>query len=356
MPAIGSVSRCRSLGWIQAVASYPPATGRHAEHVVDVAVGHQDADRLEPVLLDHAGDALGGLHAGVDDHALGAGSRRHDVAVGAPRTCGEAGDQHRSTLAVGEVTAPHRLRPESDHLTEVDYHAAVMSQGSVHEWGRVDEDGNVFVRTADGERPVGQYPAGTPDEALAFFTERFEALAFEVELLEQRIRSGVMSPEEALESVKTVSAQVTDANAVGDLASLTARLEALRPGDRGAARVPAGRAGAEDRRGQGGQGEAGRRGREDRRGQRLAGRRQPAAHPARRVEGAPPHRPRLRRRAVAPVLGRADVVHPAPQGALRRAEREARRRPRASRSGWSRRPSRSPTRPSGARPRAATAT
>ena len=66
-----------------------------------------------------------------------------------------------------------------------------------HEWGRVDEDGTVFVRTADGERPVGQYPEGTPEEALAFFTERFEALSFEVELLEQRIRSGVMSPEEA---------------------------------------------------------------------------------------------------------------------------------------------------------------
>jgi len=104
-----------------------------------------------------------------------------------------------------------------------------MSQGSVHEWGRVDGDGNVFVRTADGERAVGQYPAGTPEEALAFFTERFEALSFEVELLEQRIRSGVMSPEEALQSVKTVSAQVTDANAVGDLASLTTRLESLRP-------------------------------------------------------------------------------------------------------------------------------
>ena len=104
-----------------------------------------------------------------------------------------------------------------------------MSQGSVHEWGRVDEDGNVFVRTADGERSVGQYPAGTPAEALAFFTERFAALSFEVELLAQRIRSGVMSPEEALESVKTVSAQVVEANAVGDLASLAARLEELRP-------------------------------------------------------------------------------------------------------------------------------
>jgi hypothetical protein len=98
-----------------------------------------------------------------------------------------------------------------------------------HEWGRVDDDGTVYVRTADGERSVGQYPEGTPDEALAFFTERYAALSFEVELLERRVRSGVMSPEEAAASVRTVQAQVTDANAVGDLAALTARLEALAP-------------------------------------------------------------------------------------------------------------------------------
>jgi hypothetical protein len=113
-----------------------------------------------------------------------------------------------------------------------DYAARVVSEGSgqpEHEWGRVDADGNVYVKTADGERSVGQYPAGTPAEALAFFTERYAALSFEVDLLEQRIRSGVMSPEEALESVKTVSGQVLEANAVGDLAALSGRLEALRP-------------------------------------------------------------------------------------------------------------------------------
>ncbi|WP_166139513.1 DUF349 domain-containing protein [Nocardioides ochotonae] len=97
------------------------------------------------------------------------------------------------------------------------------------EWGRVDDDGTVYVRTADGERSVGQYPEGTPEEALAFFTERYAALAFEVELLEKRVQSGVLSPEEAVESVKTVRAQVTDANAVGDLAALGARLDALGP-------------------------------------------------------------------------------------------------------------------------------
>ncbi|MCW2845806.1 MAG: hypothetical protein JWN22_3722 [Nocardioides sp.] len=98
-----------------------------------------------------------------------------------------------------------------------------------HQWGRVDDDGTVYVKTADGERSVGQYPEGTPEEALKFFTERYAALAFEVELLEQRIKSGMLSPEEAVESVATVGTQVTEANAVGDLAALTARLEALTP-------------------------------------------------------------------------------------------------------------------------------
>ena len=95
------------------------------------------------------------------------------------------------------------------------------------EWGRVADDGTVFVRTADGERPVGQYPEGSPEEALKFYTDRYDALAFEVELLDQRIKSGVMSPEEAAESVKTVRGQVDDANAVGDLATLLTRLDSF---------------------------------------------------------------------------------------------------------------------------------
>ncbi len=97
------------------------------------------------------------------------------------------------------------------------------------EWGRVDDDGTVYVRTADGERSVGQYAAGSPEDALAFYTARYGALVAEVELLEQRVRAAKMSPEEAHESVKGVRAQVTDANAVGDLGALSARLDALGP-------------------------------------------------------------------------------------------------------------------------------
>lgn len=102
-----------------------------------------------------------------------------------------------------------------------------MSAQQESPWGRVAEDGTVFVRTADGERPVGQYPEGSPEEALKFFTDRFDALAFEVDLLEKRIKSGALSPDEAVESVKTVKAQVVDAHAVGDLDSLVGRLDGL---------------------------------------------------------------------------------------------------------------------------------
>ena len=98
-----------------------------------------------------------------------------------------------------------------------------------HEWGRVAEDGTVYVRTADGERPVGQYPEGSPEDALAFYTKRYDALALEVQLLEQRVNSGVLSPDEAAKAIQTVRTQVADAHAVGDLAALTGRLDALSP-------------------------------------------------------------------------------------------------------------------------------
>jgi hypothetical protein len=106
----------------------------------------------------------------------------------------------------------------------------VTAQGNErNDFGRVDADGTVYVRVGDQEHVVGQYPEGTPEEALAFFTKRFDALAFEVQLLEQRVRGGAMSPDEATESINRVSAQLVEPHAVGDLKALIARLDALKP-------------------------------------------------------------------------------------------------------------------------------
>lgn len=101
-----------------------------------------------------------------------------------------------------------------------------MTNNNQTPWGRVDETGTVYVRENDGERVVGQYPDGTPEEALAYFERKYVDLAGQVTLLEQRIKRG--SP--GIDVKKTVDALLTTvatANAVGDLASLRARLEAL---------------------------------------------------------------------------------------------------------------------------------
>jgi hypothetical protein len=94
-------------------------------------------------------------------------------------------------------------------------------------WGRVDADGTVYVRTADGERVIGSWAAGSPEEALAFFRRKFESLETEVALIEQRMTTTEIAPAQAQSTVKRLLAAVADANALGDLASLKTRLEVL---------------------------------------------------------------------------------------------------------------------------------
>jgi len=93
-------------------------------------------------------------------------------------------------------------------------------------WGRVDETGTVYVREETGERAVGQYPDGSPEEALAYFERKYVELAGQVTLLEQRTKRAA-SASDVSKAVKALSSTIATANAVGDLASLQRRLEAL---------------------------------------------------------------------------------------------------------------------------------
>lgn len=96
-------------------------------------------------------------------------------------------------------------------------------------FGRVDDDGTVYVIGSQGERRVGQVPDGDKAEALAFFVRRFEALETEVNLLSQRVASGSVSPDEANKAIAHLRSSIAEANAVGDLEGLLARLDALAP-------------------------------------------------------------------------------------------------------------------------------
>ena len=81
-----------------------------------------------------------------------------------------------------------------------------------HPWGRVDADGTVYVRTADGERVIGSWQAGSPEEAIAFFARKYEALETEVVLLEQRIATTDMAPAQASASVQRLLQHTADAH------------------------------------------------------------------------------------------------------------------------------------------------
>jgi hypothetical protein len=95
------------------------------------------------------------------------------------------------------------------------------------EWGRVAEDGTVFVKTTDGEREVGSWQAGTPEEGLAHFGRRYEVISTEVALLEQRLRSGAGDPQQVAQSAQRLKGTIPTAAAVGDLASLERRVDVL---------------------------------------------------------------------------------------------------------------------------------
>jgi hypothetical protein len=96
-----------------------------------------------------------------------------------------------------------------------------------HPWGRVADDGTVYVRTSEGERVVGIWQAGGPDEALAFFTRRYDSLATEVSLLERRISATDLGPGQAKATISRLHAAIDEAKAVGDLDGLKRRLDAL---------------------------------------------------------------------------------------------------------------------------------
>lgn len=96
-----------------------------------------------------------------------------------------------------------------------------------HPWGRIADDGTVYLRTADGERVIGSWQAGTAAEGLAYYTRKYDDLAAEVAVLEGRIAS----PSADVKTIRAAVARLTEtlptAQVLGDIAELAKRLEAV---------------------------------------------------------------------------------------------------------------------------------
>ncbi len=91
-------------------------------------------------------------------------------------------------------------------------------------FGRVDESGTVYVRTAEGEREVGSYPGATPEEALHYFARKFDELWASADLLHQRLATTDLSARDAQDGLTKLREHVAEAKVVGDLDALAAKI------------------------------------------------------------------------------------------------------------------------------------
>ncbi|MEY4136808.1 MAG: hypothetical protein RL205_936 [Actinomycetota bacterium] len=94
-------------------------------------------------------------------------------------------------------------------------------------FGRVTDDGSVYLLAPEGEVLVGQYAAGTPQEGLAFFQRKYDDMAVEITLITARLSEGKASAEQAGTVLARVREQLAARSFVGDVATLQASCDAL---------------------------------------------------------------------------------------------------------------------------------
>ncbi|MBK6763758.1 MAG: DUF349 domain-containing protein [Micrococcales bacterium] len=95
-------------------------------------------------------------------------------------------------------------------------------------FGRVGEDGTVYLRLPDGtEREVGQYAAGTPEEALHYYAARYNDLSQSLELTATRLADNKCSPRDAQAVAGKARHALEEPAFVGDIALLMARIGQL---------------------------------------------------------------------------------------------------------------------------------
>jgi hypothetical protein len=94
-------------------------------------------------------------------------------------------------------------------------------------WGRIADDGTVYVRDGDGEREIGSWHAGSAEEGLAFYQRKYDDLAAEVKLLEGRIARPGSDVKAIAASARKLAESLPTATVIGDLAALAHRLEGV---------------------------------------------------------------------------------------------------------------------------------
>jgi hypothetical protein len=103
----------------------------------------------------------------------------------------------------------------------------VPPRSNPHQFGRVDDDGTVWLVTAAGERVIGSWQAGDPEAAFAHFGRRFDDLSTEVTLMEERLASGTADARKVKANAAALADTLPTVCVLGDVDALAARLSSL---------------------------------------------------------------------------------------------------------------------------------
>ncbi len=96
-----------------------------------------------------------------------------------------------------------------------------------HQFGRVDDDGTVWLISAAGERVIGSWQAGDREAAFAHFGRRFDDLATEVTLMEERLASGTADARKIKAHASELAETLPTAAVLGDIDALATRLTSI---------------------------------------------------------------------------------------------------------------------------------
>lgn len=94
-------------------------------------------------------------------------------------------------------------------------------------FGRVADDGTVFVREGESERAVGQYADTDAQSALRLFATRYLDLKARLQVFATRLSSPQIKIREIDESLKNLTQELVEPAVVGDIAALKEQLASL---------------------------------------------------------------------------------------------------------------------------------
>ena len=112
------------------------------------------------------------------------------------------------------VPTPAALRPPT-----------IVTASDPGRFGRIADDGTVYLQAPEGEIVVGQWAAGTLAEGLAFFGRKYDDLVTEIDLIAKRIADGRANAEQAQVVLAKVREGLAARSFVGDVRALQSKCD-----------------------------------------------------------------------------------------------------------------------------------